>query len=242
MTLLILGGTAEAKLLAELVAKSGIRATLSLAGVTRTPVPMALPTRVGGFGGAEGFRNYVKHKNITAILDATHPFAARITDRTATISADLGLPYAHLLRPEWTPKDGDNWTMIDAEKDAAQHIEMGSTVFLGTGRQTLEQFKNLEGCRVICRQIDPPTAPFPFEGGEFLIGRPPYRVEREREIFAQLGIDWMVVKNAGGTASYSKLEAARDLEIPVLMIRRPKMPLATRFKTVEAALNWIKAL
>ena len=242
MTLLILGGTAEAKILAELVAKSGIRATLSLAGVTRAPVPMALPTRVGGFGGADGFRNYVEHKNITAILDATHPFAARITDRTATIAADLGLPYAHLLRPEWTPKAGDNWTMIDREQDAAQHIEMGSTVFLGTGRQTLDQFKNLEGCRVICRQIDPPTAPFPFEGGEFLIGRPPFRVEREREIFSQLGIDVMVVKNAGGAASYTKLEAARDLQIPVLMIRRPKMPLATRFKTVEAALNWIKAL
>lgn len=242
MSILILGGSGEAKALAERVAKAGIPAVLSLAGATRSPAPMALPTRMGGFGGDIGFRTYLTSNHISGVLDATHPFAAKITNRTARICANMNVPYAQLLRPEWTAKAGDRWTMIDHEEQAADHIVKGSTVFLGTGRQTLHHFANLEGCRVICRQIDPPTAPFPFEGGEFLIGRPPFPVEREKDLFEQLGLDWIVVKNAGGAASYTKLEAARSLNIPVLMIRRPQMPDVMRVQTVDAAMDWISAL
>jgi len=242
MTLLILGGTGEARKLAQCVAKEDISAVLSLAGATRSPAGMTLPTRIGGFGGAEGFRTFVTEEKISAVLDATHPFASVITDRTFNICQNIGLPYAQLLRPEWEPGFGDNWTMLSKEEDAAKHVPMGSTVFLGTGRQTLHRFANLEGCRVICRQIDPPTGPFPFEGGEFLVGRPPFPVEHEMELFRQLGLDYLIVKNAGGAASYTKLEAARMIDLPVLMLKRPAMPEAMRFETVETAMRWIKAL
>lgn len=242
MTVLLLAGSGEGKALAQILAADGIAAIASLAGATRTPAPLALPTRTGGFAGEAGFRSYLADTRITAVVDATHPFASRITDRTARICQETGVPYLHLLRPPWTPEHGDRWTFIDREEDAAAYIAKGQTVFLGTGRQTLERFANLLGCRVICRQIDPPTGDFPFAGGEYLIGRPPFPVAQEEALFRKLGVDWLVVKNAGGAASRTKLTAARNLDISVLMINRPAMPNAPRVATVEAAMDWITSL
>ena len=209
-----------------------------MAGATRSPEPLPIPTRIGGYGGAAGFREYLTQQGITRVLDATHPFADRMTQRTAQVCAEIGVPYLYYLRPGWTAQSGDNWTDIDREEDAARHITIGQTVFLGTGRQTLARFANLEGCRVICRQIDPPSTPFPFEGGEYLIGRPPFPVEREKELFRALGVDWIVVKNAGGNLSATKLTAARELALPVLMIKRPAPPDAPMVSDVAAALDW----
>ena len=240
MTLLILGGTGEARRIAQALA--GRDAIVSLAGATRTPEEMPLPTRVGGFGGDAGFRTYCIEAGITAVLDATHPFAHRITQRTARLCAEMGLPYVQLLRPAWEPQTGDRWTEIASEEAAAEHIPKDATVFLATGRQTLERFANLPGRRLICRQIDPPDGPFPFPNGEFLVGRPPFSVEDEVALFQRLGVDWLVVKNAGGVASATKLTAARQLGIPVLMIARPAQgdwPVVT---SVRDAIAWVDAL
>ena len=242
MTVLLLAGTGEARTIAEGLRDAGVPTIASLAGATQRARPLPVPTRTGGFGGTEGFTAYLKEAGITAVLDATHPFADRITARTAAVCAALGLPYLYHLRAPWQPEAGDDWQEIDREEDAAALIPPGRTVFLGTGRQTLEKFRNLEGRRVICRQIDPPTAPFPFEGGEFLIGRPPFSVAHERDLFAALGIDWIVVKNAGGEASRTKLTAAQDLGIPVLMIRRPAPPAGAAITdSVAAAIDWARA-
>lgn len=242
MTLLLLAGSGEAKRIAWALTDSGIDVVASLAGATRSPEPMPVPTRIGGFGGVAGFEAYLQEAGITAVLDATHPFASSITARTARVCAQKGLPYLYCCRPGWTQEPGDHWTDIDREEDAAALIPEGSTVFLGTGRQTLARFANLVGRRLICRQIDPPTAPFPFEGGEFLIGRPPFPVEREKELFQSLGVDWLVVKNAGGAPSRTKLTAAASLGIPVLMIRRPALPDAPCVASVDAAVGWAKSL
>ncbi|WP_394153222.1 cobalt-precorrin-6A reductase [Loktanella salsilacus] len=239
MTLLLLAGSGEARRIAAALAQAGADAVASLAGATQRAKPLPLPTRVGGFGGAAGFAAYVKEAGITAVLDATHPFASQITARTAVICAELGLPYLYHLRGPWAAEPGDNWRDIDREEDAAALIPQGKTVFLGTGRQTLDRFANLQGRQVICRQIDPPTAPFPFAGGRFLVGRPPFSVAHERQLFRELGIDWIVVKNAGGEASRTKLTAARDLGIPVLMIRRPPPPEGAQITdSVDAAVAW----
>lgn len=240
MTLLVLGGTGEARQIAKRLA--GQDAVISLAGATRAPEEQALPTRVGGFGGDDGFRSYLQEAGITAVLDATHPFAQRITARTARICAELGLSYLQFLRPPWTPHDGDNWTEIAREEEAADHIPAGATVFLGTGRQTLDRFANLEGRQVICRQIDPPDGPFPFADGRYLVGRPPFSVEDEVALFSDLGVDWLVVKNAGGAASGTKLTAARHLQIPVLMLARPARGDWPAVDTVDAALDWVARL
>ncbi|MBQ2262153.1 MAG: cobalt-precorrin-6A reductase [Loktanella sp.] len=237
MTLLLLAGTGEARVIAQ--ALHGRDVIASLAGVTRDPEPLAVPVRQGGFGGEAGFRDFLAEAGIHAVLDATHPYAARITARSAAVCAELGLPFCQVLRPAWLPEEGDHWTEIATEADAAAHIPMGATVFLGTGRQSLPGFSNLAGRRVICRQIDPPDGPFPFAGGEYLVGRPPFSVADETALFRRLGVDWLVVKNAGGQASATKLVAARNLGIPVLMLARPALGDWQRVDNVQAALDWV---
>lgn len=242
MTILLLAGSGEARKIAWGLADYRGRAVASLAGVTRSPDPLPLPTRIGGFGGDAGFEAYLGQEKITAVIDATHPFAQQITDRTARICGEKNIPYLHVLRPEWEPQEGDDWHMVAREEDVAGLVKMGATVFLGTGSQTLKRYAGLEGCRVLCRQIDPPTAPFPFEGGEFIIGRPPFSKAAEITLFKALGVDWLVVKNSGGTPSRSKLDAARALKIPVAMIRRAPQPEAARVQSAEAALGWVAGL
>ena len=239
MTLLLLAGTGEAQQIARELAAHGADAVVSFAGESRLSKEFGLPVRVGGFGGDDGFRSYLGAQGISAVLDATHPFAARVTDRTARICRALAIPYCRVLRPGWTPAPGDQWVMIGDEAEAAAHIAPGSTVFLATGRQTLGRYANLAQCRLICRQIDPPDREFPFENGYFLVGTPPFSVAQEKALFAELGVDWLVVRNAGGAASATKLTAARELGLPVAMISRPPEPDAPRVRTVEAALEWV---
>lgn len=242
MTLLLLAGTAEAQQVAKGLAAEGRAAVASLAGATRAPRAMALPTRIGGFGGAAGFLRYLEEAGITAVLDATHPFAAQISARTARLCAAHDLPYCQLLRSEWMPVAEDRWTDIAAEEEAAAHIPEGATVFLATGRQGVSRFANLDGRRLICRVVDPPEAPFPLVHGSYIVGRPPFSVDDEIALFTRLGIDWLVVKNAGGAVSESKLAAARALSLPVAMIARPPQPDAPRVATVAEAIAWVQAL
>jgi len=239
VTILLLAGTGEARILATALAQAGVTAIASFAGATRNPAVMDLPVHTGGFGSAQGFSNYLKAHAIDRILDATHPFAHRISARSAATAATLGIDYLQLLRPPWSPQEGDNWTFLTNERAAADHIPKGATVFLATGRQTLDRFSNLTGRHLICRQIDPPDHPFPFANGAFLVGRPPFSVTDEITLFQRLGVDWLVVKNAGGSASATKLEAARSLGIKVAMIERPPQPDCARVATVEEAMAWV---
>lgn len=242
MTLLLLAGTGEAQQVARHLADEGRGAVASLAGATRAPRAMGLPTRIGGFGGEAGFLRYLAEAGIKAVLDATHPFAAQISARTARLCAAHDLPYCQLLRPEWVPVAEDRWTDIAAEEEAAAHIPEGATVFLATGRQGVTRFANLDGRRLICRVVDPPEAPFPMANGTYIVGRPPFSVDDEISLFTRLGVDWLVVKNAGGAASESKLAAARALSLPVAMIARPPQPDAPRVATVAEAIEWVQAL
>ncbi len=242
MKILLLAGTGEARRIARELAACGLDAVASLAGATRQPEPLALPTRVGGFGGEAGFRAYLADEGITAVLDATHPFAQRITERAARVCAELGIAYLQVLRPAWERRSGEHWTEISTPAQAAGHIAKGATVFLATGRQSLAQFSGLAGRRVLLRVIDPPTEPFPFEGGEYVIGRPPFSVAREKALFEALQVDWLVVKNSGGEGGRAKLDAARALGISVMVIGRPALPDAPRVGSVGQAVAWAKAL
>ncbi|MEL6689648.1 MAG: cobalt-precorrin-6A reductase [Pseudomonadota bacterium] len=239
MKVLLLSGTREARRLAAWLEQEKIEAIASFAGVTRSPELPQIETRLGGFGGEDAFRAFLLDQGITHILDATHPFAARMSHRSARVAAGMGIPYRQLLRPAWTPSDGDHWVSIAQEEQALDHIKPGSRVFLATGRQTLDRFANLQESFLICRQIDPPERPFPFPNGEYLIGRPPFSVEDEEALFRKLRIDWLVVKNAGGEMSATKLTAARQLGLPVAMIERPPQPEGEKLQTVKEAQSWL---
>ncbi len=236
MTLLVLAGTGEARRLCAALAGRDVIA--SLAGAVNKPADLGVPMRIGGFGGQAGFEAFLAEKGISAVIDATHPFASRITERTARVCAARGIAYLRLERPPWQPEPGDDWVMIADEGDAARHVSARDVVFLATGRQTLARFAGLGVAHVYCRQIDPPSGPFPFAGGEYVIGRPPFSIADEVALFTKLGITRLVVKNAGGDLSKSKLDAARALGIKVLMIERPPEPDCERVETVEAALDW----
>jgi len=154
MTVLLLAGTGDAKRIAWGLADTGVNVIASLAGATRNPEPLPVPTRVGGFGGEDGFRAYIAAEGITSVLDATHPFAEAISNRTAQVCTDLGLRHALYVRPDWKANDQDDWISIENPAQAADHIPPDATVFLATGRQTLAHYANLEGRRVLARVID----------------------------------------------------------------------------------------
>ncbi len=241
MRILLLAGTTEARLIAKAIAAAQLPAIASLAGATRTPMPLALPTRIGGFGGADGFRQFLITNAITAVLDATHPFASAISLRSAAICQAHGVPYMQFLRPAWTPGDGDTWTFLHTEADAARHIPPAARVFLATGRLSLSRFSDLAGRQLYVRVVDPPKDPFPYPPGSWVLGRPPFTLMQECDLMVRLGIDWLVVKNSGGSSSRAKLDAARDLGIPVAMLRRPPQPEGPKISTVSAAVSWARA-
>ena len=239
MTVLILAGSGEARQIAQYCATRGIRAIGSFAGATRQPAKLSICTRHGGFGGADGFREYLKAHKIKAILDATHPFASNITRRSFEVAQEMGLPLLRFERPEWVPMAGDHWLTLTDETEAADHIKPGTVVFLATGRQSLPKFSNLSHARLICRQIDPPDSEFPWSNGQYLIGRPPFSVADEQALFRQLDVDVLVVKNAGGASSRTKLDAARMLGISVLMIARPSPSGALSVQTLPEVEKWL---
>lgn len=243
MKLLLMAGTSEARELArELALIPGLEVVASLAGATRNPMPLEVPTRRGGFGGARAQAAWMRAQGFDAVLDATHPFAARIKARTARIADELALACLHLIRPPWHPQPGDKWREIATPQAAAAHIAPGATVFLACGRDSLAGFSNLRGRRVFSRQIETPADPFPWPGGEYLVGRPPFSLSDEVALFERLKVDWLVVKNAGGKGARAKLKAARQLAIPVLLLARPAPPEGLVVANTTEALAWLEQL
>jgi precorrin-6A/cobalt-precorrin-6A reductase len=241
MRLLLLAGTWEARqIAAALTREPRVNAVVSLAGAERRPEAFGIPTRIGGFGGDARFSDWVLREGIDGIIDATHPFAAQVSQRTSRIAADLGVDYIQFLRPAWLPEPGDDWTFLNTESDAAKHIPDGARVFLATGRRGLDAFATLHGATLFCRRTDGRAEAFPFPNGLYVMGRPPFSVPQEIGTFSRLGVDWMIARNSGGTASRAKLEAARTLGIRVAMIRRPPQPPGPKVETVAEAMAWVR--
>lgn len=237
--ILLLAGTAEARNLAGYMKDAGLACTASLAGATRNPIDLGVPTRTGGFGGAEGFNAYLDAENITAVIDATHPFAEHITARTAKICAERDIPYLRFERAQWISRTGDSWHRADSYADLDRLIPKGARVFVATGRQSLSHYDHLQDRHLMCRVIDAPDATFPYPLGEWIIGRPPFSEASERATFEQFKPDWLVVKNAGGASGKTKLAAARALGIHVAMMTRPNAPEGIeRREQVCDALEW----
>jgi len=238
----LLSGTEEARRIADgLRDMRGVRAIASLAGATQRPETLAVPCRIGGFGGDAGFAAFLDSNRIDAVIDATHPFAAVMAERAARITRETGRAHLRVLRPEWTPEKEDRWTRAADEAEAARHIPRSVTVFLATGRQHLDRYGGMPGRRVIVRMIDPPLGPLPFEHGHVVVARPPFAVAQETALFRQFDVDWLVAKNSGGRSGRAKLEAAQRLGLPVVMIARPDAPDAEIVPGVDAALAWVRA-
>ncbi|MGZ9810685.1 precorrin-6A/cobalt-precorrin-6A reductase [Pseudoroseicyclus sp. H15] len=236
--ILLLAGTEEARRLAMLLRDAGMPALASFAGATAAPQSLGLPVRVGGFGGEEGFLRCLREESITAVIDATHPFAARIGPRSQRLCAGAGVPYLRLLRPGCRSGGGDDWRFIDRAEEAAELIPGDAVVWLSVGPQALPDFGNLQGRRLLVRRIDPVDAPFPYPPGDWIIGRPSADAKTEAALLSQHRVTHVVTKNSGGTAGTGKLAAARQLGLPVILLNRPPEP-TPRVETPEAALTWL---
>ncbi|MFD8634626.1 cobalt-precorrin-6A reductase [Streptomyces sp. NPDC059533] len=238
---LILGGTTEARrLAAALVDSAAVRVTTSLAGRVGAPVLPPGETRIGGFGGPAGLAEWIAANGVTHLVDATHPFAERMSFNAAEAAALSGVPLLALRRPGWTPEPGDAWTFADSLAEAAELLpSLGSRAFLTTGRMGLHTFAHLTGMWFLVRSVDPPDAPVPPRL-EAVLARGPFTLDDERELLARHRIDVLVTKDSGGSATAPKLTAAREAGIPVLVVARPPMPEGVAVaESVEAVLKWL---
>ncbi len=241
--LLILGGTTEAAALAHsLAAVFGDRlaVTTSLAGRTRTPVIPLGTLRRGGFGGSAAMAEYLQKQRIAAVIDATHPFADQISANAATACATAKVPRLVLSRPGWSPQPGDNWIYFDTVRAAAEGLpRFGRRAFLTVGKQELSAFAGLADMWYLVRLIDMPTEPLPVGECQIVTGRGPFTVPEERTLMESHQIDVLVTKASGGVATQGKLDAARLLGLPVVMVRRPPPPPGPQVDSVTAAVDWI---
>jgi precorrin-6A/cobalt-precorrin-6A reductase len=239
--ILILGGTTEARRLAErLAGRVDLAVTLSLAGRTAAPAAQPVPIRSGGFGGAAGLANYLSAHDIAALIDATHPYATVISANAARAAALVGIPLLALCRPPWIPAAGDRWTEVADIKHAVQVLEQAPRrVFLPLGRKDLEPFADAPQHYYLVRSVDPVDPPLPVPRAAYVTGRGPFTEAADRVLLAAHRIDVVVAKNSGGTATYSKIAATRTLGLPVLMLRRPVLPAVPTVETVEDALGWL---
>jgi precorrin-6A/cobalt-precorrin-6A reductase len=238
---LILGGTSEAAALATACAARGdLEVISSLAGRTHALQPPAGEVRVGGFGGAVGLELFLKARGIDRVIDATHPFAERIGRHAAVACRAAGVPRLRLLRPPWRPEPGDRWLEVaDLAEAAARLPDLGRRAFLTVGHRGLDVFASLKHVWLLIRTIEPPPVGAPLAQAQWLQGRGPFALESELELLRVHAIEVLVTKASGGEATYAKLEAARRLGLPVLMVRRPPPPPGPMVATVALALAWL---
>ncbi|MFJ8565095.1 cobalt-precorrin-6A reductase [Streptomyces sp. NPDC093514] len=238
---LILGGTTEARRLAEALASDpSVHVTTSLAGRVASPVLPPGDTRIGGFGGIAGLAGWIIGFDVTHVVDATHPFAEQMSFHASEAEALTGVPLLALRRPGWTPQPADDWTFVDSLAEAAALLPgFGNRAFLTTGRMGLHTFAHLTDTWFLVRSVDPPAAPVPPRL-EVLLARGPFTLEDERELLARHRIDVLVTKDSGGSATAPKLTAAREAGIPVLVVRRPPVPQGVpEADSVDAVLDWL---
>ena len=244
MRVLILGGTSEASALGRMLTSAPeLAPTFCLAGVTQAPVLPEVKVRIGGFGGVDGLRAYLRHNAIRAVVDATHPFAARMSHNAAMACEMQNVPLLRIERPEWKPEPGDQWVTVSDIKTAAHAIgRKPRNVFLTTGRKDLEPFREVTHHHYILRSIDRPDPTLLPQHVTLVLARPPFEVEDEIALIQHHAIDIVVTKNAGADATRAKLFAARALGLPVIMIQRPLLPPSLHAETAREALDWLQAV
>jgi precorrin-6A/cobalt-precorrin-6A reductase len=242
MRVLILGGTTEASELTRLLAADPrFETTVSLAGRTANPKMQPVAMRIGGFGGSDGLVAWLEQEKIQAVVDATHPYADQISSNAVAACAGLTIPLASIVRRAWEPQPGDRWLPVASAEAAADALgPEPRRVFLSLGRLELGAFASRPHHHYIARTIDPPDDVVLPPDLRLLSGRGPFDRQAETTLLQREKIDVIVSKNSGGTATYAKIEAARSLGIPVVMVARPNKLRGHAVENAEAAIIWLE--
>ena len=242
LKLLILGGSGEAADLARaLDGDARYDVTLSLAG--RTSEPVALPGKLltGGFGGAEGLTRVLAEDRFDLLIDATHPFARQMKANAIEASKIAGTKFLAIRRPPWVQSEGDRWIMVTSLEAAAVAIGKDPRrVFLTTGRMELAPFRSAPQHLYIVRSVEAPSPAELPPRVELITARGPFNFDDERALLDAHKIEVIVTKNSGGAGAAAKLDAARALSLPVIMVERPDLPEAPSVETVADALLWLE--
>jgi precorrin-6A/cobalt-precorrin-6A reductase len=243
MSLLILGGTGEAAALARAVVGrfgDAVAVTSSLAGRTERPGPLPGSIRIGGFGGPAGLAEYLAAQRIGRLIDATHPFAAGISAEARIACETARVPRLMLARPPWRRHPLDRWIEVDDMAAAAEMVgRIGRRAWLTVGAGQVAAFAATADVRFLVRLVDPPHRRLPLRFYEIVVGRGPFTLAEERHRLERHAIDVLVCKASGGEATAAKLVAARELGVPVIMVRRPAPEPGETVETIEAALEWL---
>ncbi|MCA1412551.1 cobalt-precorrin-6A reductase [Bradyrhizobium sp. NBAIM20] len=236
---LILGGTADASLLAAEIARAGIDAVYSYGGRTRAPADQPLATRIGGFGGVSGLADYIRAEGITHVIDATHPFAAEMSRNAVDACTQTGTPLLALERAPWIKASADTWIEVtDVDTAVSALPDAPANVFLAIGRQHIAPFATKPQHAYTLRFVDPPDAPLPF-AADVIVSRGPFTLHSELAMMRTRGIAWIVARNSGGDGARAKIDAARMLGLPVIMISRPELPERRRAERVADVMQWL---
>jgi len=238
---LLLGGTSEARMLAARLSEDErFTVETSLAGATENPLPVAGGSRRGGFGGAVGLADYLRAESVDAVIDATHAFAAAISRNAVEACEKVKIERLIVQRPPWSKTAGDHWIDVTDLSAAAEAVaRQGSRVFLTIGRQDIAAFSACRDAWFLIRSIDQPKQPIELENYQLIQARGPFDLAAEKTLLETNRIDLVVSKNSGGADTYAKIEAARRLGLPVVMIRRPAPPPGTVVPSVDAAMAWL---
>jgi precorrin-6A/cobalt-precorrin-6A reductase len=238
---LILGGTTEARLLGERLARRvGLDVTLSLAGRTTSPVPHAVPVRIGGFGGAGGLADYIAKERVDALIDATHPYATMISENASAAARQTGVPFVVLRRAPWKAVAGDRWIEVDDTRAAVQALgETSRRVFVTLGRNDLAPFAGAPQHFYLIRSVDPVDPPLPLSHTSYVTERGPFSEAHDRALMAEHNIDVVIAKNSGGNAAYGKIAAARATGVEVIIIRRPQVSEGPAVHNLDDAIAWL---
>ena len=213
---------------------------VSFAGRVARPLRQPLPQRVGGFGGADGLADYLRAEKITHVIDATHPFASQMSHNAVRACVKAGVPLLALTRPAWTPKDGDRWQNVPDIAGAVTALDrLPARVMLAVGRMHLADFAPNPQHFYLLRLVDPPVGALPFPTAEVIVDRGAFDAASDQQLMEDHRIDLVVSKNAGGTGAYAKIEAARALGLPVIMIDRPAQPKRAEATEIAAVFDWI---
>jgi precorrin-6A/cobalt-precorrin-6A reductase len=244
LRVLILGGTIEASTLARKIAgDTRLAPVLSLAGRTTKPRPQPIATRSGGFGGIEGLARFLRNDKIEAVVDATHPYADQMSTHAVAACRETGVPLASLVRAEWQRRADDRWQVVaDAFAAATALGAEPRRVFLSLGRQDLHALATAPQHHYLARLIELPEQTVLPPDLRLLQARGPFDRADEERLLRDERIEIVVSKNAGGSATYAKIEAARALGLPVVMIARPHKPAGVTMADVDACVAWLHGL
>lgn len=222
------------------LAEAGYDCLLSLAGRTKNPLAQPVPTRIGGFGGADKMAIFLKNSRFDLVIDATHPYAAGISTNAAHACAAVNIPLLALRRAEWLTETGDQWIVAASVSDAVQLLgTKPRRVFVALGRNELLPFEMAPQHDYLIRSVDPIEPPLALPRVHYITDRGPFDRDAELQLLIDQRIDVIISKNSGGSASYGKIVAARQLGLPVIMIARPDLPEMTSAATIAAMIDLV---